>query len=71
MVVPLLIDLANAEAHGPYVALMALNAIDHAGEAARPWLAEIEALPEEDPNTDDRPQYGIEALLEKITGRPG
>jgi len=71
MAVPLLIDLANAEAHGPYVALMALNAIDHIGEAARPWLDDIRALPEQDSSLDDRVQYGIPPLLERIVGELG
>jgi len=65
-VMPLLVQLADASVHGPYVALMALNAIDRIGEAARPWLDAIRALPEEDPTLDNRVQYGIPALLEKI-----
>ncbi len=71
IVAPLLIDLANAARHGPYVATMALNVIDHVGQAARPWLDAIRALPEEDPTLDNRVQYGIAALLEKIIGDPG
>ncbi len=66
---PLLVELADASVHGPYVATMALNAIDHAGEAARPWLDAIRVLPEEDPTLDNRVQYGIPALLERILGR--
>lgn len=68
-VMPLLVRLADARVHGPYVALMALNALDRIGEAARPWLDAIRALPEEDPRLDNRVQYGIPPLLEKIIGR--
>jgi len=64
---PVLVELANAEKHGPYVAMMALNSIDRCGDLVEPWMDEIRALPEADSSLDDRVQYGIPALLEKIT----
>ncbi|MGD9495483.1 MAG: sulfatase-like hydrolase/transferase [Armatimonadota bacterium] len=66
---PLLVELANAERHGPYAAMAALNAIDHLGAAARPWLEAIRALPDRDPSEDARHQYGIPALLERVIDR--
>ena len=71
LAMPVLVELANAEAYGPYVALMALNAIDGCGRVARPWMDEIRELPTEDPDTHDRPQYGVEALLERIIAQHG
>lgn len=64
---PLLVELANAQAHGPYVSMMALNAIDRCGDAVEPWVEELRALPTEDPHTDPRPQLGAGVLLERIT----
>ncbi len=66
LAMPVLVALADAVKQGPYVALMALNAIDRVGDRARPWADEISALPEADPSLDDRVQYGIPAILEKI-----
>ncbi|MFP4250461.1 MAG: sulfatase-like hydrolase/transferase [Armatimonadota bacterium] len=64
---PVLVELADAEAHGPYVAMMALNSIDRCGELAEPWMDEIRSLPDEDPKTHERPQLGVRVLLERIT----
>ncbi len=71
LAMPVLVELANAEEHGPYVATMALNSIDRCGDLADPWMDEIRELPEEDSSLDNRVQYGIEALLEKITAGDG
>jgi hypothetical protein len=69
---PVLVELADAEAQGPYVAMMALNSIDRCGELAKPWMDEIRALPEQDPKTHERPQLGVGVLLERITaGKSG
>lgn len=62
----LLVDLGNAEKQGPYVAMMALNAIDRMGERAAPALEQIRDLPDKASSLDRRVQYGIPNLLDKI-----
>ncbi|MEA3403734.1 MAG: sulfatase-like hydrolase/transferase [Armatimonadota bacterium] len=61
-----LVELADAEVQGPYVAMMALNAIDHMGQRAAPALNRIRELPDRNSALDRRVQYGIPNLLEKI-----
>ncbi|MGI5818841.1 MAG: sulfatase-like hydrolase/transferase [Armatimonadota bacterium] len=68
LAMPVLLELADAEANGPYVAMMALNAVDRCGDLAEPWMEQLRSLPTHDPTTDERPQLGAAVLLEKITG---
>jgi len=62
---PRLVELANAEAHGAYLAMLALNAIDHLGRSTAAWREALPALPAADPADDPRHQYGVAALLER------
>jgi len=68
---PALVELADAVAHGPYASMMALNSIDRCGALVEPWLDEIRALPEKDPNSPDRPQLGVGVLRDRIVNREG
>lgn len=63
---PVLLELADAEAHGAYMAMLALNAIDHLGGLASAARDAIRALPETDPTDASRHQYGVAALLERV-----
>jgi hypothetical protein len=65
------VELADAITHGPYVSMMALNSLDRCGELVKPWLDEIRALPDSDPNSPDRPQLGVTVLKERITAAGG
>lgn len=49
-----LVPLCHPVNHGAYAALEALNAVDSLGPRARPWLAEILAMPDEDPKAPER-----------------
>ncbi|MGB9610762.1 MAG: HEAT repeat domain-containing protein, partial [Bryobacteraceae bacterium] len=49
-----LVPLCHPGNHGAYAALEALNAVDALGLRARPWLAEILAMPDEDPKAPER-----------------
>ncbi|MBL0159105.1 MAG: sulfatase-like hydrolase/transferase [Bryobacterales bacterium] len=49
-----LLPLANPAAHGAYVAMQALNAIDTLGAKAKPWRAAIAALPNAAPQSPER-----------------
>ncbi len=71
LAMPVLVELADAVAHGPYASMMALNSIDRCGALVEPWLDEIRALPESDPNSPDRPQLGVGVLKERIVNREG
>ena len=66
LAMPVLLELANAEAHGAYMAMLALNAIDHLGGPACEVRDALRALPETDPTDDPRHQYGVAALLEHV-----
>ena len=54
VVMPILLELANAEKRGIYSALHAMNAIDSLGAKALPWKAEILALPTVDAAAPER-----------------
>ena len=60
VVMPILMELANAEKRGIYSALHALNAIDSLGAKALPWKAEILALPTVDGAAPER--VGVEYI---------
>ncbi len=60
-----LLELANAEKQGAYVAMAALNALDYLDEKARPVKDAIAALPQADPNAPARAQGYVANLLKK------
>lgn len=49
-----LLPLADPAAHGAYLAMQALNAIDTLGAKAKPWRAAIAALPHAAPQSPER-----------------
>ena len=61
-----LLDLANADRHGVYVSVAALNAIDWMDEKAAHRAEAIQALPLEHPSVDRRMRNYIPRLVEKI-----
>ena len=67
LALPLLLDCANAETHGVYAAIAALNAIDHLGQKADPIRAEVAKLPRKDPRAPDRTASYCDRLIEHIT----
>jgi uncharacterized sulfatase len=62
---PVLVELANAEKHGTYVSMAALNALDYLDEKARPVKPAIAALPKVDPNAPARAKGYVANLLRK------
>lgn len=66
-VAPLLLDLANAEKHGVYVSIFALNALDELKPKAKLSVAALKALPQKDPAAPERAQGYIPRLIESIT----
>ena len=61
-----LLELADAERHGIFLAMPALNAIDYMDERAGPALDALAALPQEDPKADSRFRSYLPNLIEKI-----
>ena len=61
-----LVEHANPERHGAYIAIQALNAIGELGAQAAPALSTIRDLPREDPNAPDRANSYVWRLIEKI-----
>jgi uncharacterized sulfatase len=61
-----LVDLANPEIHGFYVAVGALNALDYLDEIALPRKADIEALPADDKTVPQKIQGNIPKLRAKL-----
>jgi uncharacterized sulfatase len=49
-----LVPLCHPVQSGAYAAVEALNAVEAIGERARPWIAQILAMPDEDPNAPQR-----------------
>jgi hypothetical protein len=49
-----LLPLSNAEQHGAFVSIMALNALDYMDERAMGAKEQIEGLPREDPKASPR-----------------
>jgi arylsulfatase A-like enzyme len=64
-----LITAANAENHGAYVAIAALNALDELGEKARPLRDRIAALPQEGDWTPPRGRSYVPNLIKRILER--
>ncbi|NUQ65878.1 MAG: hypothetical protein HUU20_25735, partial [Pirellulales bacterium] len=61
-----LVELSDYKAHGVYVALMALNAIDYLDEKAASAGEAIRTLPSKVGPELQRMGYGIPPLIEKI-----
>lgn len=61
-----LADLSNAENHGHFVAMAALNALDYMNDRARPALERIEALPLEPQGLNRRFRAYLPNLVRKI-----
>ncbi|MCW5982642.1 MAG: sulfatase-like hydrolase/transferase [Bryobacteraceae bacterium] len=65
-VIPALVELANAEKHGVYASIAALNALEALGGKAKSALPAIKALPLKDAAAPERAQGYIQRLVEKI-----
>jgi uncharacterized sulfatase len=61
-----LVDLANPEVHGFYVACAALNSLDYLDEIVMPRKAQIAALPTDDKTVPRKIQGNIPKLREKL-----
>lgn len=61
-----LIESANAENHGPFVAMLALNAIDVMDERAKPIEDQIEQLPRKGDWVPSRGNAYVPSLISKI-----
>jgi uncharacterized sulfatase len=61
-----LVELANPEVHGFYVACAALNALDYLDEIALPRKADITALPEIDMNVPAKVRGNLNRLRAKL-----
>ncbi len=61
-----LLDLADVQRNEITVVVFALNALDYLDEAARPWLAQIKALPTTETNVPERYRSYVPQLLKKI-----
>lgn len=61
-----LVDLANPEVHGFYVAVAALNALDYLDEIALSRKAEIAALPADDTTVPQKIQGNLPKLRAKL-----
>ena len=70
LALPVLLEHANAETHGVYNAVHALNAIDHLGERADSIRAQVAKLPRKDPNAPPRVGEYCNRLIEHITAAP-
>jgi arylsulfatase A-like enzyme len=66
LALPVLLEYANAEKHGVYCAIEALNAIDYLDEKAVPIRVEVAKLPRKDPQAPDRTASYCDRLIEKI-----
>ncbi len=51
---PLLVEYANQSKHGPYLSMLALNALDYLDERAKSTEGAIAALPKQDRRVDQR-----------------
>jgi uncharacterized sulfatase len=64
--VDVLVPLADAAAHGAYVAMMALNALDYLDGRAQPARDAVARLPRKDPNASGRYADNVADLIDKI-----
>ncbi len=62
----ILVEHANAEKHGVYLAMQALNALDVAGRKAAPYRDKLAALPRKDPKAPGRMSSYVGRLLEDM-----
>ena len=67
LALPVLLEYANAEQHGVYNAVAALNAIGYLGEKADSIRDDVAKLPKKDPNAPSRTSSYCGRLIEKIT----
>ncbi len=63
---PVLLGFGDAEQHGIFLAMAALNALDYMDERARPVLAQVSALPAADPEANARFRAYLPNLIGKI-----
>lgn len=61
-----LMEHADPERHGAYIAMAALNAIGELGAKAAPHLDAIRVLPDKDPNAVGRANGYVSRLIEKL-----
>lgn len=61
-----LLEHADAERHGVFVAMAALNGLDYMDERGRPGLATVAGLPQLDPNAHTRFRAYVPNLIKKI-----
>ncbi|MCA9052587.1 MAG: sulfatase-like hydrolase/transferase [Planctomycetaceae bacterium] len=66
LALPVLLEYANAEKHGVYNAIAALNAIDYLDDKAASIKDEVAKLPKKDPNADGRTASYCDRLIEHI-----
>jgi arylsulfatase A-like enzyme len=67
LALPVLLEHANAEQHGVYNAVAALNAIDRLGEKADSIRDQVAKLPRKDPKAPERTAAYCDRLIQKIT----
>ena len=65
-VLDVLIELANQEKHGVYVAMQALNAIDYLDAKAAPLKAKLAALPKQKAGVPQRLNGYVARLLQAV-----
>jgi HEAT repeat protein len=61
-----LVDLADMEKHGVFVALQALNALDHLDAKAAPVKAQLQALPRQKQGAPQKLREYVPRLLETV-----
>ncbi len=66
LALPVLLEYANAEKHGVYCAVEALNAIDYLDEKAAPIHDAVARLPRKDPSATDRTASYCDRLIAHI-----
>jgi HEAT repeat protein len=64
-----LIDLASCEAHGAFAAVAALNALDAAGDAAKPYADAIKKLPTKCKTPDARYDSYVPRLVADVPAK--
>jgi HEAT repeat protein len=62
---PVLVEHADQSKHGPYLAMLALNALDYLDAKAKPVEAKIAALPEQSGSVDQRIRANPGNLIRK------
>ncbi len=66
-----LLEHANPEKHGAYIAVQALNAIDNIGDQARDLVAALDKLPAKDPRAPARANEYVPRLVKDIRAKFG